>query len=74
MDTVFALEKFDESHPMYYTCTSKLKDKPAQLHKSVALQSYYPKIIVVLCIKNVRFCTPRSCALNPFNFEFRDSA
>jgi len=46
----------------------------AQLHKSVALQSYYPKNIVVLCIKNVRFCTPRSCALNPFNFEFRDSA
>ncbi len=46
----------------------------AQLHKSVAIISYYPKIIVVLYIKNGRSCTPRSCALKPFNFELRDSA
>lgn len=46
----------------------------AQLQISVAITFCYPKIIVVLYMKNGRSCTPRSCALKPFNFEFRDSA
>ncbi|SFG74792.1 hypothetical protein SAMN05216383_1381 [Prevotella sp. KH2C16] len=48
--------------------------KTAQLQISVAITFCYPKIIVVLYMKNGRSCTPRSCALKPFNFEFRDSA
>ena len=38
------------------------------------LDYLYPKILLTLYMKEGRYDTPCSCALNPFSLELRDSA
>ena len=64
------------SHQTYFSSLFSYENSHfmAQLHKSVAIYSCYPKIMDALNIKKGKSCTPRSCALKPFNLELRDSA
>ena len=68
------MSNYGDTLRRYQNGRKKRLKTPSSKTSATIWHSYYPKIIVVLCIKNVRFCTPRSCVLNPFNFEFRDSA
>ena len=49
---------------LYDINDEQLKRSEAQMHKSLD----------ALNIKKGKSCTPRSCALKPFNLELRDSA